>query len=137
MIYCGVFDGHGPSGHKVARHIRDNLPSKLSSSLKGSEEIDESNKDSENVDSKEGNDKDNSQSALFSSWRDHIIKSFKEMDEELGADSSIDSYCSGTTSVSMLKKVHFLASQILFRSFFIDTSHEKDNSSSLFFGFNF
>ncbi|KAI0501889.1 hypothetical protein KFK09_016834 [Dendrobium nobile] len=33
-VFCGVFDGHGPFGHKVAGHVRDNLPSKLSSQLK-------------------------------------------------------------------------------------------------------
>ncbi|GFP99249.1 probable protein phosphatase 2c 65 [Phtheirospermum japonicum] len=67
-FFCGVFDGHGPSGHMVARYIRDILPAKLSSSLS------------------------------------RIIKCFHEMDEELEADASIESYCSGTTSVTLLKK---------------------------------
>lgn len=29
MIFCGVFDGHGPMGHKISRHICDNLPSRV------------------------------------------------------------------------------------------------------------
>ncbi|KAG9159227.1 hypothetical protein Leryth_023147 [Lithospermum erythrorhizon] len=35
MTFCGVFDGHGPSGHIVARCVRDHIPSKLSSFSKG------------------------------------------------------------------------------------------------------
>ncbi|KAK4392351.1 putative protein phosphatase 2C 73 [Sesamum angolense] len=30
MFFCGVFDGHGPSGHEVARYVRDLLPAKIS-----------------------------------------------------------------------------------------------------------
>ncbi|WVZ54891.1 hypothetical protein U9M48_005631 [Paspalum notatum var. saurae] len=33
-IFCGVFDGHGPLGRDVARHVRDTLPMKLSSAFK-------------------------------------------------------------------------------------------------------
>ncbi|XP_066356183.1 probable protein phosphatase 2C 73 [Miscanthus floridulus] len=33
-IFCGVFDGHGPLGREVARHVRDTLPVKLASALK-------------------------------------------------------------------------------------------------------
>lgn len=29
-IFCGVFDGHGPYGHMVAKRVRDSLPLKLS-----------------------------------------------------------------------------------------------------------
>ncbi|CAD6258776.1 unnamed protein product [Miscanthus lutarioriparius] len=32
-IFCGVFDGHGPRGREVARHVRDTLPVKLASAL--------------------------------------------------------------------------------------------------------
>lgn len=28
-VFCGVFDGHGPFGHLVARQVRDSVPSKL------------------------------------------------------------------------------------------------------------
>uniref|UniRef100_A0A803QFD2 PPM-type phosphatase domain-containing protein n=1 Tax=Cannabis sativa TaxID=3483 RepID=A0A803QFD2_CANSA len=64
MVLCGVFDGHGPYGHKVARHVRDNLPTKLSKAIEQS----------------------------------------KEMDEDLGLDSSIDSFCSGSTAVTVVKQ---------------------------------
>ncbi|GKD47586.1 probable protein phosphatase 2C 33, partial [Tanacetum coccineum] len=29
-VFCGVFDGHGPFGHMVAKRVRDSLPLKLS-----------------------------------------------------------------------------------------------------------
>ncbi|KAL9659661.1 hypothetical protein QQ045_024469 [Rhodiola kirilowii] len=33
-IFCGVFDGHGPYGHLVARKVRDSLPLILSTQWK-------------------------------------------------------------------------------------------------------
>ncbi|NP_001141275.1 putative protein phosphatase 2C family protein [Zea mays] len=33
-ILCGVFDGHGPRGREVARHVRDTLPVELAAALK-------------------------------------------------------------------------------------------------------
>ena len=38
MIFCGVFDGHDPLGHRLSQCIRDNLPSKLSAPIKLSQE---------------------------------------------------------------------------------------------------
>ena len=32
-VFCGVFDGHGPNGHLVAKRVRDLLPVKLSANL--------------------------------------------------------------------------------------------------------
>ncbi|XP_058088607.1 lupeol synthase 1-like [Magnolia sinica] len=29
MMFCGVFDGHGPWGHYVAKRVRESLPSSL------------------------------------------------------------------------------------------------------------
>lgn len=115
MLFCGVFDGHGPYGHKVARHVRDTLPSRLSSAIKASQNnsfkrrdnegkgdnIDEVNKNQGDEDS---GDYDDSSSLLLSSWETSFIKSFKEMDEELSLDASIDSFCSGTTAVSVIKE---------------------------------
>ncbi|KAA8517717.1 hypothetical protein F0562_015191 [Nyssa sinensis] len=117
MFFCGVYDGHGLSGHKVARYVRDILPSKLSSSFKhsqtngcnGSDDIDEENKiNNDNFDSRDGNDNCNCHNPFFSSWKASLIKSFEEMDEELSADSTVDSYCSGTTAVAILKQGNHL-----------------------------
>lgn len=100
MFLCSVFDGHGPSGHKVAQYIRDHLPQKISSlynqSLlegKGGEVEDDHRDDSRNP--------------ILATWRARLIKCFHEADEELEADASVESYCSGTTSVTVLKKVGY------------------------------
>ncbi|KAJ4830691.1 hypothetical protein Tsubulata_028407 [Turnera subulata] len=96
MTYCGVFDGHGPYGHKVARHIRDVLPSRLSYALKALPvNLKCCNNGGKN---NPGDDK------CLSSWESTVIKSFKEMDQELSCDASIDSFCSGCTAVNVVKK---------------------------------
>lgn len=103
-FFCGVFDGHGPSGHTVGRHIRDVLPSKLYSEFKASQlerhTICDVNTNLEDI-SQDG--KENNESSFFCSWKASFIKSFEEVDDNLRLDSTIDSYCSGTTAVAMLK----------------------------------
>lgn len=99
-FFCGVFDGHGPLGHKVARYVRDMLPSKISISLK---ECDiNKNKIIENIENDEEFDQN---FPLFDAWKSAYLKSFKEMDEQLGSEPSIESYSSGTTAVTLFKQV--------------------------------
>nr|XP_004249617.3 probable protein phosphatase 2C 65 [Solanum lycopersicum] len=98
-FFCGVFDGHGPLGHKVARYVRDMLPSKISISLK---ECDiNKNKIIENIENDEEFDQN---FPLFDAWKSAYLKSFKEMDEQLGSEPSIESYSSGTTAVTLFKQ---------------------------------
>lgn len=113
MFFCGAFDGHGPSGHTVARYVRDLLPSKLSSSSPPSKgfNISASSAVADAGDENAGNfhdgsshDGDKSQNQFYSSWKARILKSFKEMDEELEGDAGIESYCSGTTAVTVIKQ---------------------------------
>lgn len=116
-----MFDGHGPAGHRVARHVRDSLPSKLSSVIqslqnKGSHRKDPDLVDKDN-DGQENGEKERNEDAgdsweddfchdmLLSSWEASFVKSFKEIDDELSFDSSIDSFCSGSTAVTMVKQV--------------------------------
>ncbi|GFY82432.1 protein phosphatase 2C family protein [Actinidia rufa] len=61
---------------------------------------DEKDKDNdENADSE-----DVSKNPLFSLVKDCIIKSFEEVDEDLCVDATLDTYCSGTTAVAVLKQ---------------------------------
>nr|GMC87139.1 probable protein phosphatase 2C 65 [Ipomoea batatas] len=94
--FCGVFDGHGPSGHKVARYVRDVLPSKVSLSLKGNNSWDSSADNN-----LQGGDVQNH--PLFIKTKSNIIKAFKDMDNELEGDSSVETYSSGTTSITVTK----------------------------------
>lgn len=110
MYFCAVFDGHGPSGHKVSHQVRDLLATKLCSSFKQSQTNGfycknnaNEKEQSENVD---GEDVHNY--PFFVSWKPNLIKSFEEMDENLCSDVSIDIYFSGSTAVTVLKQVRFL-----------------------------
>lgn len=105
MFLCSVFDGHGPSGHKVARYVRDFLPAKISLHYEQSR-VEEMKMDSAN--DNDGSENPETKNPFFLSWKARLIKCFQEMDEELEADASVESYCSGTTSVTVLKKVRLI-----------------------------
>ncbi|XP_062108050.1 probable protein phosphatase 2C 33 isoform X2 [Humulus lupulus] len=115
-IFCGVFDGHGPYGHLVAKKVRDSLPLKLSShwdlitadskngilggcngALGGTPETGECAYALEHV---HGNE----QTELISTLKDSFLKAFKFMDKELKLHPHIDCYCSGTTAVTLVKQ---------------------------------
>lgn len=106
-MFCGVFDGHGPSGHKVSQYVRNVFPSKLAESFKhprfNASCIDEDLK-SENVD----DPVDENHGPLYSLVKASLVESFKVMDEALETNGKIESYCSGTTAVTVLKKVYLL-----------------------------
>uniref|UniRef100_A0A7N0VC54 PPM-type phosphatase domain-containing protein n=1 Tax=Kalanchoe fedtschenkoi TaxID=63787 RepID=A0A7N0VC54_KALFE len=108
-IFCGVFDGHGPSGHTVARHIRDSLPSMLSSAFRQSQLVNGCNQSDLGLDDEEENDgsSDNTkesygntshQNSVLATWASIFVESFKEMDDELVRGPAIDCFCSGTTA---------------------------------------
>lgn len=104
VVYCGVFDGHGPSGHKVARFVRDTLPSKLSWLFRDSHIHGKTWSNQDHGSDQKVTNLDDSKDPILRSWKASITESFKEVDEDLEADSSIDSYGSGTTSVSVLRQ---------------------------------
>ncbi|XP_029122429.1 probable protein phosphatase 2C 64 isoform X1 [Elaeis guineensis] len=113
-VLCGVFDGHGPHGHVVARKVRDALPLKLLASLPfpggAARRIglgclgrrhaplapaSEAEEGKENVEDEE--------EALLSAWREAFVKSYKAMDKELLSHPSLDCFCSGSTAVTLFK----------------------------------
>lgn len=105
-FFCGVFDGHGPSGHEVAKYIRDYLPSKIST-ISGHSSATSISASSSAVDvGGDGSiDHDNNNNNLFfNSWKNRIVKSFSEIDEDLEGNAMIESYCSGTTAVTVIKQ---------------------------------
>ncbi|KAK1312357.1 putative protein phosphatase 2C 73 [Acorus calamus] len=100
-ILCGVFDGHGPLGHKVAGHVRDVLPVKVASELKRSESSDShSDRDDTTEDTDYQED-----APSFDSWKDGFIKAFEGLDGDFGAGrAGFDCICSGTTAVIVVKQ---------------------------------
>lgn len=139
-VFCGVFDGHGPFGHLVARRVRDSLPSKLldfwygnmaaSKEMNGSDEEQAGLGDSRRTDygsnmstvydtayeSAVSDVEDFSRElarepplreppSMFSPWKESHLMAFKEMDQDLRTHPGIDTSCSGTTTVTVLKQV--------------------------------
>ncbi|KAK9057146.1 hypothetical protein SSX86_024513 [Deinandra increscens subsp. villosa] len=109
--FCGVFDGHGPYGHMVARKVRDYLPVLLSTHWKTAS-------DSENV-NVNGNsheeDEDNLSEEFevgekeqvpekYTPLKKSLLKAFRLMDMELKTHPSIDCFCSGSTAVALIKQ---------------------------------
>lgn len=108
--FCGVFDGHGPYGHLVARKVRDVLPVKLQSVLNSCN----SRKTDPGVTYFSGNsrkmdgvdcEKDGTpEEKLNSLWREAFLKSYKAMDKELKSHPNLDCFCSGSTAVTLIKQ---------------------------------
>uniref|UniRef100_A0A7N0TZ12 protein-serine/threonine phosphatase n=1 Tax=Kalanchoe fedtschenkoi TaxID=63787 RepID=A0A7N0TZ12_KALFE len=124
-VFCGVFDGHGPFGHMVAKRVRDALPLKLSahweaSSKCGADVLREISLNtagstvSEDVVSISADDESRlplldtedtgSHIELFEILKESFLKSFRVMDRELKMHTNIDCFCSGTTAVTLVKQ---------------------------------
>ncbi|CAA6664114.1 unnamed protein product [Spirodela intermedia] len=121
-IFCGVFDGHGPFGHIVAKRVRDVLPLKLSThwdvdagcddqrekrrSFTGSAISEESasvHTEDELMTTMNSDEKEE-KSEIFVILRESFLKAFKFMDKELRVHPGIDCFCSGTTAVTLIKQ---------------------------------
>lgn len=122
--FCGVFDGHGPFGHMVAKRVRDSLPLKLNAhwelSVPGDEVLKEiSINTAGSMNSEEASFVSaNEESAasidvvetekhpeIFQTLKESFLKAFKVMDRELKTHPTIDCFCSGTTAVTLVKQV--------------------------------
>lgn len=124
-VFCGVFDGHGPYGHMVARRVRDTLPVLLSIQWKSQLDGDNLNHVNENGNTDSNHESTNLEDVLDEDWSEQLqngeeerekppemylplkrslLKAFKLMDKELKLHPTIDCFCSGTTAVSLVKQ---------------------------------
>ncbi|XP_020599410.1 probable protein phosphatase 2C 66 [Phalaenopsis equestris] len=121
-VFCGVFDGHGPLGHMVARKVRDSLPLKLCNQWKaiveGQESLQKNDSSSRSMNSEEASfisiDDEWSESVNFAEdeklpeiyhpLKQSFLKAFKLMDKELKLLPTVDCFCSGTTAVTLVKQ---------------------------------
>lgn len=110
-IFCGIFDGHGPHGHLVARKVRDALPLKLLSFLHS--HVSKQNgsvkttcfKGNTKPDNGGDMEKDGStEDKVDSLWREAFLKSYKAMDKELRSHPNLDCFCSGSTAVTVVRQ---------------------------------
>lgn len=111
-IFCGVFDGHGPYGHLVARKVRDTLPIKLLSFFQSPQlKQNDSGKTCFQRNLKTPPDCEDSEKDGFvedsqnSVWKDAFLNSYKAMDKELRSHPNLDCFCSGSTAVTIVKQV--------------------------------
>ncbi|KAJ6800478.1 putative protein phosphatase 2C 66 [Iris pallida] len=121
-IFCGVFDGHGPLGHLVARKVRDSLPLKLCTQWKAnasgedcshqngsaSGSMNSEERASINIDEDMCEPLDVGQDVklpeMYPILKQSLLKAFKLMDNELKLHPGIDCFCSGTTAVTVVKQ---------------------------------
>lgn len=113
-VFCGVFDGHGPYGHAVAKRVMDLLPLKLSALLGGIVDKGSLTNGSESAITFSV-DKESQASTklggtyklrqIFQSFKQSFLKAFRAMDRDLLSRANIDCFCSGTTAVTLVKQV--------------------------------
>lgn len=122
-VFCGVFDGHGPYGHMVAKRVRDSLPLKLSAHwevhLNGDEVVREislntngsmNSEDTSFVSADEESrvsvdlEETEKHPEIFQTLKESFLKAFRIMDRELRMHANIDCFCSGTTAVTLIKQ---------------------------------
>lgn len=122
-VFCGVFDGHGPHGHMVARRVRDSLPLKLSEHMEvkvTSEDVLKeinlnaagslNSEDTPFISAEESRlsvdiEEKDKQPELYYMLKESFLKAFKFMDRELRMHANIDCFYSGTTAVTLVKQV--------------------------------
>ncbi|KAM3359622.1 hypothetical protein P3S68_019333 [Capsicum galapagoense] len=123
-VFCGVFDGHGPHGHMVAKRVRDSLPSKLSAhwevNLKSQDVLKEISLNTAEAslypedasllsaadESRVSIDVEETEKLpeIFQTLKESFLKAYKVMDRELRSYTNIDCFCSGTTAVTLIKQ---------------------------------
>ncbi|XP_022870674.1 probable protein phosphatase 2C 34 [Olea europaea var. sylvestris] len=96
MIFCGIFDGHGPWGHFVAKRVRESLPSSLLCNWQ--ETLVEASLDPDfDMESDKKLHK-------FNIWKHSYLKTCAAVDQDLEHHRKIDSFYSGTTALTIVKQ---------------------------------
>ncbi|KAK5794498.1 hypothetical protein PVK06_035729 [Gossypium arboreum] len=98
MIFCGIFDGHGPWGHIIAKRVKQSVPPSLLCNWQkalaltslGQELNTEPNRSTRNH--------------QFDIWKQSCLKTYADIDEELKHHPGIDSFHSGTTALTIIKQ---------------------------------
>ncbi|KAK7337717.1 hypothetical protein VNO77_18303 [Canavalia gladiata] len=97
MIFCGIFDGHGPWGHFVAKRVRESMPPSLLCNWQ--ETLAQTSVDPD-IDSQQ----EKRQHYQFNIWKHSYLKTCASIDQELEQYRKIDSFYSGTTALSIVRQ---------------------------------
>lgn len=146
-VFCGVFDGHGPYGHMVAKRVRDSLPLKLNTQWElnvsgddvlkeisinaaGSMILEDATFASADEESRVSIDAEEMEKLpeIFHTLKESFLKAFKVMDRELKMHQTIDCFCSGTTAVTLVKQGRDLIIGNVGDSRAVLGTREKDDS---------
>ncbi|GLT87816.1 hypothetical protein SLE2022_058760 [Rubroshorea leprosula] len=146
-VFCGVFDGHGPYGHMVAKRVRDSLPLKLSAHWEVNitsevvlKEINLNNAGSmisEDISFISADEESKASAVLeetekhpeiFQTLKESFLKAFRVMDRELRMHANIDCFCSGTTAVTLIKQGQHLIIGNVGDSRAVLGTRDEDNS---------
>ncbi|KAL3380178.1 hypothetical protein AABB24_000687 [Solanum stoloniferum] len=93
MIFCGVFDGHGPWGHLVAKRVRKLMPPALLRNWQ--------KRVAHTVDGTDGTSIDRS-CFQFDIWKQSYFETCSIIDQEL--EQYADSFYSGTTALTLVRQ---------------------------------
>ncbi|KAF8780674.1 hypothetical protein HU200_001277 [Digitaria exilis] len=129
-VFCGVFDGHGPNGHLVAKRVRDVLPVKLSANLgrNGTASGGTIPHRVEDTDASLENEENGDHPEWFPALRASFLRAFYVMDRDLKSHRNIDCLFSGTTAVTVIKQGQNLIIGNLGDSRAILSTRDKDNN---------
>ncbi|XP_074320926.1 putative protein phosphatase 2C 34 [Silene latifolia] len=96
MIFCGIFDGHGPWGHFVSKIVRESMPPYLLCNWQ--ETVAQMALDPDldlDVDHKMN---------WFNIWKRSYLKTCAAIDQQLEKHRKIDAFYSGTTALSVVRQ---------------------------------
>ncbi|XVE65576.1 hypothetical protein DITRI_Ditri08aG0010900 [Diplodiscus trichospermus] len=96
MIFCGIFDGHGPWGHIVAKRVKESVPPSLLCNWQKALALTSLGQ--------ELNTELNIRIHQFDIWKQSYLKTYADIDLELKLHPGIDSFRSGTTALTIIKQ---------------------------------
>ncbi|PIN08409.1 Serine/threonine protein phosphatase [Handroanthus impetiginosus] len=96
MVLCGVFDGHGPWGHFVAKTVRELMPSLLLCNWQETVAL--------NAENRDYNLRQDTEHIQFDIWKQSCYKTCAAVDQELLRHSGIDSFYSGSTALALVRQ---------------------------------
>ncbi|KAI3469337.1 hypothetical protein Pfo_026000 [Paulownia fortunei] len=96
MVFCGVFDGHGPWGHLVAKTVRQLMPSSLLCNWQEAVAL-----NAHRLDYSFGPER---KQAQFDIWKQSYYKTCAAVDQELQQHPGIDSFYSGSTASALVRQ---------------------------------
>ncbi|XP_077212859.1 putative protein phosphatase 2C 73 isoform X2 [Tasmannia lanceolata] len=95
MMFCGVFDGHGPWGHFVAKRVRKSLPPSLLCNWQETLSLTALDSDIE-LETKKIH--------KFDIWKQSYLRTCTAIDKELEQLHAMDTFHSGTTALTVVKQ---------------------------------